>query len=79
VSTRGAAFPVVDFKAFDFAGKPLEISAPDQKWTYSQAAAETKGQGQVSFEVLRDGERIASENLTFEVRSRSIACEWDLP
>lgn len=62
-------------EAFDLEGEHLEIS----RFLHAPRMPEVTEEGNLSFDVLRDGEKIGSETLHYEIRSRPFACEWDLP
>lgn len=79
VSTAGEPYPVVQVRAVGNGGAELEIWAPGARWRVAEAAPAGAERGDIGFEVRRSGDVIGSESLPFRVRSRSFACECDLP
>lgn len=84
VATGKLPYPTLGIRALDVDGRPLQIFAPDMAPTLTGLGSGPRipkgiGEGEWSFDVLRDGEKIARETFHYEIRSRSLACGLDLP
>jgi len=84
VSTGGLPYPTLSARAYDSEGNALQIFSSDMVRTlpegeYGPSRQVVTNGSSWSFNVLRDGEKVGTENFQYDIRSRWTACGWDLP
>ena len=74
------AYPLfLDFKAFDWEGNALEIAAQDGSWRTRRPVPFEKSAATVAFDVSREGKKIGSETVHYEIGTRRFVCDlaWE--
>lgn len=75
-----APYPHLAIRATDPEGNELVAWDPNQPFLHGgHATSQYPDEGSWSFDVLRDDEVVGSETIHFRVRSRPLACAWNLP
>ena len=77
----GHLHPALMVRARAADGRHLQLFADGRlrKQQWAPEIGRGSGQGSIAFDVLSEGERIGSEAFQYEIQSRPLACEWDLP